>query len=421
MKRLTIAVAMLVLASLACTLTQGEGDDPVTPTPIDIVDAAATATAAQDTDGERPEFESTADATLDLNATSTPVSAPPTRQATLQPTPLQFNTPIPQVAQAQSNNNAGAANNSAGDGGGIVTGNDGGAIAPVSGDPASGAPQSNGFYFANTILYESGGRTIGIASDGSGGRAVLNATGTTRSLNGLLVSSSGAVARPDGNSITSVSGTTTAPVWASDNQTAYYGSGNNVIQFRGGSTNVVDSVNGTVIRVQISPDGRVASASANQVKVLNTDGSSRDVWTGQGATLTRGPFWTLRGDDLGIYLETSAGERIFIGSFGLSRVEDPNETLQLQSPAHPDARIALRDEGNGRFGLVVWPNAPDQQIQINFLEDASWSPSGSQLVFSDYNNELILLDAATGARSTLVSGAADNPIWSAPLYRLRLY
>ena len=395
-------ISLLMLAMLACTLSSSDENVNVsgarTPTAISISDSETATGAAGPT--QRP--------------TTTAVFAPPTRQPTLLPTPLQFNTPVSNVAvppPVSNNSNTGNPASS------------GGEIAASGGDPAAGAPQSNGFYFPNSIVYSSGGSLRAVGRDGSGGGVIGSGDRGIRSLNGLFVASASGgvtVVRPDGQRVVQGSGQTTLPTWSRDGSTAYFGSGNNLIRYRNGSIETVASLNGNISVVEFSPDsGTVLFANQNQVKMLHGDGNISTRWDSGSELVVNGPYWTMRGENLGVYFELNNGRRIWVGG-DLSEITDPNEHLQLLSPANQFARVYVRANNGGSLTLVAaWPGASDIEFVAPTLADVSWSPDGSQLVFASPDGSLILLDTASGARSTIASGGARYPLCTTPHYTVR--
>jgi len=408
MNRLVLLLGALLLATLACTLTGG--DDPQaenirTPSPV-VISQAETANAQ---------------ATRDLSASPTPVSAPPTRLPTLFPTPVQFNTPIPNVAAALpptvvSNTDAS---------GQVASGSGAGGITASGVDPAAGAPQQNGYYYPNTIIYNRNREQIAIGLDGTPFANLGAGSRASRSLNGLfvaLVSSGITIKRPDGTNIAQGSGQTTLPSWSRDGATAMFGSGNNLVRFQNGGLETLGSVNGDLITVDYSPDGgSVLFASRNDLRVLRGDGSVQTMWDSGSESISFGPVWANRdGGELGVYLELDNGRRLFFGNAGLSEISDPAIHLQLRSPVTEAGRVYIRARNDGFLTLVAqYPGTPDVEFQAPSMQDVSWSPYGSQLVFASPQGDLVLLDTATGDRRTISTGGARAPLWTAPQYLVR--
>lgn len=408
MKRVYLLASVLMIAALACNFTSdGDGENKGglrTPTAILISDAEATATRIADsTQGPQ------------ADATRTSVSAPPTRLPTLFPTPQQFSTPVSNVAALPPTVVGG------GSGGNAATGNSG--LTSNTANPAAGAPQNNGYYFPNAIVFTSGGSLNSVNRDGSGNSAIGQAGQAIRSLNGLFVAwAAGGVniIRPDGQSVASGGTPTTLPTWSRDNNVAYYGSGGNLVRFSGGNTEVVNSVNGEMIRTEYSPDGgTVLFASRGQIKMLHGDGNVSTRWESGDEQINEGPYWATRDGQLGVYAVLSSGRRVFIGG-GASNVDNPNEHLQLQSPVNDGARVYVRGQDGGTQRLVaVWPGAADVEFTARSIVDVSWSPDGSQLVYASPGGDLILLDAANGSQQTIASGGASAPLWTTPHYTVR--
>jgi WD40 repeat protein len=408
-KRIYLLVFILLTTALACTLSRdGDGEDSSrrvrTPTAILISDAEATATRVVEIT-QSPQ----------AIASGTSVSAPPTRLPTLFPTPLQFSTPVGNVAAVPP------PVVSSDGGGNVVPGTSG--LTVSTGNPEAGAPQNGGYFFPNAIVFTSGNGLRTVNRDGSGGASLGQAGQTVRSISGLLVASSAGgvnVIRPDGQGIASGSNQTTLPSWSRDNQVAYYGSGGNLVRFAGGNTEVVNSVNGEMIRVQHSPDGgTVLFASRGQIKLLHGDGNVSTRWESGDEQITEGPYWAVRDGRLGVYAVLSSGRRIFIGD-DLSNVDNPNEHLQLLSPVNDAARVYVRGQDGGTQRLVaVWPGAADVEFTARSITDVSWSPDGSQLVYASPGGDLILLDAANGSQQTIASGGASAPLWTTPRYTVR--
>lgn len=401
MKRPYAALLLLLLAGLGCSLTRADDKGEITtPTPIGIISSGGTPAA-------------TLSPTPNPNATNTPVPAPPTRLPTLFPTPQQFNTPVVPGAVRPPTVVASAGGGSASSGGA-------GQIAAAGGDPAVGAPQNNGFYFPNTIVYSSGGSLRAVGRDGSGGGVIGSGSVATRSLNGLFIASGSVLVRPDGQKIGVISGQTTTPAWSRDNSTAYFGSGANLMRYQNGTTTAVNSTLGDLIKVEFSPDGgTLLFASRNQIKLLHGDGAVSVRWDSTTETVSDGPYWATRGEQFGLYFTLNNGRRIFLNG-GLSEVTDPNERLQLQSPVNPYARVYIRADNGGSLTLVaVWPEAPDREFVAPSLADVSWSPDSAQLVYASMGGELVVLDAASGGSQVIASGGARFPVWSPPRYLVK--
>jgi WD40 repeat protein len=299
-----------------------------------------------------------------------------------------------------------------------------GQLVAASGDPGAGAPQSNGFYFPQTILYRSGNSVLAVSSAGGGG-LVIGSGNAVRSLNGLFVATAGngvAVVRPDGASVASGSGQSTLPSWSRDGSSAYWGSGAQLIRFQGGNTTVISTLNGNLTKVEVAPDGStVLFANSTQVKLIMGDGTPYELWVSDGSSIIEGPFWANRNGQLGIYARLSDGRRVFMGG-GFSTIDDPFEQLQQVSPINEGARVYIRQEnaGNGYLLVAVWPGLPDREFVAKTLFDLSWSPDGAQLVYATPDGQLILLDLASGNGSVLASGGASAPIWSPARYIVKI-
>jgi hypothetical protein len=408
MKRIWIVILLLGLAGLACSLTTSdeETQEVRTPTPIRISNVEATSTVQARTSTP-----------VSVNASPTPVAAPPTLRPTLLPTPVQFNTPVPAVGISQGVSSEGQSS------GVNVASSSGASLSGSGSGAAAGAPQANGFYFPNTIVFSSGGSIRSIGRDGSGGGVIASGNSAIRSLNGLFVATASGgvnVVRPDGTAISQGSGLTTLPTWSSDGNTAYFGSGSSLIRFQNGVSQVVDSTNGDIIVVEYGPDGgTLMFASRNQIKLIYGDGTVGTVWDSF-ESINIGPFWAYRNDQLGVYIETSGGKRLFIGG-GVNEITSPFEHLQLQSPANGGARVYVRARNDGYLTLVAsYPGASDVEFTAPTLQDVSWSPDSSQLIYASTSGDLIILDAATGAQQVIAAGVgARYPVWTPPRYLLR--
>ena len=168
----------------------------------------------------------------------------------------------------------------------------GGDLSSNTARPEAGAPQNNGYYFPNAIVFTSGGSLNSVNRDGSGNTTIASAGPVARSLNGLFVATASGgvnVIRPDGQSIASGGTPTTLPTWSRDNSVAYYGSGGNLVRFSGNNTEVVNSVNGEMIRTEFSPDGgTVLFASRNQIKLLHGDGNVSTRWESGDEAINQG-------------------------------------------------------------------------------------------------------------------------------------
>lgn len=383
-----ILMISLILATLACTLTRnGEGDFS-TPTPIAGISQLQTVTNA---------VTPTRSTSL-FNITPTPIAAPPTRLPTLFPTPLQFN-------PAPVSNNSGVNTTIAGEV----------AVAANFGDPTAGAPQQNGFYFPTTIVYQSGNEVMTVGLNDPAGN-VLGQGAFSRSNNGLLVSLLGKVSRPDGANLGVTDNRSTVPTWANDNQTAYWGTGNQLFRWQNGGVTAVDTVKGNLIRVLYSPDGgTLAFASANEIKLMYGDGNIRTIWDSATESITAGPVWALRGEQWGIYVELNNGRRLFIGG-ELSDMTTSPETLQVLSPIQAGASVFPKP-GDGGLPIfaVAFPGQPEREFRAKSLFDISWSPFEAQIVYTTPTGEMMWLDIPSG-NSRLLTQNASSPVWSAPRY-----
>jgi|GEM_PF-3912208 len=408
--RVGLVISLMILASLACTLSGSDEDTPnATPTDAPIpISEARTATAI-------------------VNASLTPeatVTVLPTAIPTLDATPQQFNTPTPLSFSGGSGSSGVTTGNTSsgatsGGGGG---GGDSNLVASAS-NPAAGAPQANGFYYPNTILFSQGGSIQGIGRDGSGQGTVVGGNQAVRSINGLFVSSAGSgvqIVRPDGTSVAQGSGQTTLVTWSSDGSVAYWGSGANLVAYQNGNAETVDTLGGNLTVVTYAPNGSgVVYASQTQIKIRWNDGNIQQIWD-SGDAIIEGPYWSTYGDGLGLYFVLGDGRRLHWSANGLSDINDPNVHLQLQSPANPAARIYVRaNNGNSLTLVAVYPGASDVEFVTPSLQDVSWSPDGSNLVYVAMDGNLVLLDAISGGQQVLATGGARYPVWTAPRYLVR--
>lgn len=187
------------------------------------------------------------------------------------------------------------------------------------------------------------------------------------------------------------------------------GARNRIIKFPGTNTGASYSPNGRELAVILSKDGNPE---------LYTTGSG-----GGGAhrlTRTRGvessPTWGSNGDEIIYSSDDSGSPQLYriSSSGGSGRLISTGHSYNTEPNWSPDGkRVAFTVRDGGSFSVAVLDLGSGNVRTIGSGQGPAWGADSRHLIFAE-GSSLILLDAQTGQKTTLVSGLGkiSEPTWS---------
>ncbi|MDB6155549.1 MAG: tolB [Chthoniobacteraceae bacterium] len=187
------------------------------------------------------------------------------------------------------------------------------------------------------------------------------------------------------------------------------GARNRIIKFPGTNSGAVYSPDGNRLAVTMSKDGNpelyiTSSSGGSPRRLTRTPG------------VESSPTWSPDGGEL-IY---SSDER---GTPQLYRISAAGGSGQLLSTGHgyntepnwsPDGKkVAFNVRENGSFAVAILELASGHTRTVGEGQDPVWGADSRHLIFAS-GGSVILLDAQTGQKTTLVSGLGQisEPAWS---------
>ncbi|MES2569164.1 MAG: biopolymer transporter Tol [Verrucomicrobiota bacterium] len=187
------------------------------------------------------------------------------------------------------------------------------------------------------------------------------------------------------------------------------GARNRIIKYPGTNSGAVYSPDGSRLAVTLSKDGNP------ELYVTQSGGGSPRRLT-RTPGVESSPTWSPDGNEL-IY---SSDER---GTPQLYRISAGGGSSQPLSTGHgyntepnwsPDGKkVAFNVRANGAFAVAILELASGQTRTVGEGQDPVWGADSRHLIFAS-GGSVILLDAQTGQKTTLVSGLGrlSEPAWS---------
>jgi TolB protein len=187
------------------------------------------------------------------------------------------------------------------------------------------------------------------------------------------------------------------------------GARNRIIKFPGTNTGASYSPNGHELAVILSKDGNpelytTSAGGGSAHRLTHTKG------------VESSPTWSPSGDEI-IYSSDDAGSpqlyRISAGG-GSGRSISTGHSYNTEPNWSPDGKkIAFTVRDGGSFTIAILDLGSGNVRTVGSGEGPAWGPDSRHLIFAE-GSSLILLDAQTGQRTTLVSslGKISEPTWS---------
>lgn len=187
------------------------------------------------------------------------------------------------------------------------------------------------------------------------------------------------------------------------------GARSRIMKYPGTNTGAVFSPDGGRIAVTLSKDGNpelyVTSSGGGGARRLTRSSGSES-----------SPTWSPDGDEIIYSSDDHGGSQLYrISASGGSGRAVPTGRGNCTEPNwSPDGKkVAFNTRGGGGFEVAVTDLAAGGTRSLGEGNDPVWGADSRHLIFAS-GGSLILLDAVSGQRSTLVSGVGkiSEPAWS---------
>ena len=187
------------------------------------------------------------------------------------------------------------------------------------------------------------------------------------------------------------------------------GARNRIMKYPGTNTGAVFSPDGGRIAVTLSKDGNpelyvTGSGGGGARRLTHTSGSESS------------PTWSADGGEIIYSSDDRGGSQLYrISASGGSGRPVPTGRSNCTEPNwSPDGKlVAFNTRGGGGFEVAVTDLAAGGTRSLGEGNDPVWGADSRHLIFAN-GGSLILLDAVTGQRTTLLSGIGkiSEPAWS---------
>ncbi|MDQ3624264.1 MAG: biopolymer transporter Tol [Verrucomicrobiota bacterium] len=187
------------------------------------------------------------------------------------------------------------------------------------------------------------------------------------------------------------------------------GARNRIIKFPGTNSGAAFSPQGDRLAVTLSKDGNP------ELYVMSARGGGARRLT-RTAGVESSPTWSPEGDEI-IYSSDDRGAPQLYripASGGTGRLMSTGQGYCTEPDWSPDGRkVAFNSRGGGSFLVAILDLAGGSTRTLGEGQDPVWGADSRHLVYSS-GGALILLDAQTGQKTTLVSGLGkvSEPSWS---------
>ena len=187
------------------------------------------------------------------------------------------------------------------------------------------------------------------------------------------------------------------------------GARNRIIKFPGTNSGAAYSPDGGKIAVTMSKDGNpelyVTSAGGGGARRLTRT-----------AGVESSPTWSPDGAEIIYSSDDRGGPQLFriSASGGSARLLPTGQSYNTEPNWSPDGkRVAFNTRGSGGFAVAILDLGSGSTRTVGEGQDPVWGADSRHLIYAS-GGALILLDAQTGQKTTLLSGLGkiSEPTWS---------
>ena len=186
------------------------------------------------------------------------------------------------------------------------------------------------------------------------------------------------------------------------------GARNRIIKFPGTNTGAAYSPNGRELAVILSKDGNP------ELYTTSTSGSGAHRLT-RTPGVESSPTWSPSGDEIIYSSDDRGGPQLYriSASGGTGRLLSTGHGYNTEPNWSPDGKRVAFTVREGGFTIAILDLGSGNSHTVGSGEGPAWGADSRHLIFAE-GGALILLDAQTGQKTTLVSGLGkiSEPTWS---------